>query len=231
MDNIKESKGPLFAYIVFLIAGCLVACGGIYCGIYLAVTMSKFVPVTATITEIEVYSDSHTAFVSFEFDGKTYENVELNFWDNSYEEGMEIVININPENPSELFSSTPFIALTIILPVFGAVFMGVGGYFLNKHIKKRKKEKYLKTNGKKLDCQIIKICVDKSYRVNGQAVNSFFICQNGEKKFKSASFKNKYTFDLGPTCVVYVDPHDETNYYVDLKSACLPVLGMEEEEK
>ena len=75
MDNIKESKGPLFAYIVFLIAGCLVACGGIYCGIYLAVTMSKFVPVTATITEIEVYSDSHTAYVSFEFDGKTYEPV------------------------------------------------------------------------------------------------------------------------------------------------------------
>lgn len=231
MDNIKESKGPFSIFIVFLVVGCLLFGGGFYCGINLLVTLSKLVPVTATITEINTYSDSHDVFVTFSYDGETYENVELNFWDTSFEEGGEIEIFVNPDNPSEIFSSTPYIILTVVLFVFGGAFAGIGGYFVDKWIRKKKKEKKLILHGSKIECEIIEICVDRTYRVNGKAVNSFFICQNGDKKFKSASFKNKYTFDIGSTCTVYIDPTDETNYYVDLKSACVPVLGMEEKEK
>ena len=90
----------------------------------LCVNVNKFnktaKEVTAVITDISYSRDSDgerhgSAFVSFEFDGKEYNDVRLNYFSSSMNEGDEITLLVNPEKPRNVRVKGE--VLYIILPV------------------------------------------------------------------------------------------------------------------
>jgi len=82
----------------------------------------------AQITHIVSHYDksadrtSHDVYVTYEVDGKTYENVPISYWTGSMYEGKVITISYNPKNPSEVHTEGA--------AVFFATFSGIGGVFL-----------------------------------------------------------------------------------------------------
>jgi len=75
----------------------------------------SFVETTATISRVEVEyktssrdsSDkSYTVFVNYRLNGKDYRDVQLDYYEDGYEEGKTIPIFYNPQDPSDITGVT-----------------------------------------------------------------------------------------------------------------------------
>ena len=123
-------------YFFFGLFGCigvLILVIGFYQLIKTTTFNKTAVSTTATITDIQTYTSKddteHRVFVEYEFEGKTYENIQLNGYTSSMHEGKEITIYLDPDAPTDARVKSMEILATVILFLMGIVFFLVG--FLN----------------------------------------------------------------------------------------------------
>lgn len=115
--------------LCILLALALIA-GGIVFGIFAIKRINKgksFTPVQGVITRIDAQSGgidengnteyTYYVFVKYTVDGTEYES-ELGEYQSSYREGDSIEVKYNPDNPSEIQSTSTLSAiLTIAMPI------------------------------------------------------------------------------------------------------------------
>lgn len=221
----KGNKTEKSIFLVFFLVGLLLVGIGVVWIINSVKISDEAITTNATITEIDSYRDSdgdrhHSVYVSYEAEGKVYDNVRLGEYNSSMYEGKVIEVKYLKDNPGKPYSSLWM--GPIMLMFMGAVFGAVGGFPLVAAIGNGKKQKKLMANGKCLQAKVESIDLNRSYKVNGRSPY-ILICTYGDEfadviyRFKSGNIWRDPSIStpVGSIIDVYVDPQDYSKYYVD----------------
>ncbi len=182
-----------------------------------------------TITEIIVDYDSdgdanYDVYVSYIINGEEYES-KLNSYSSSFYEGKIIDIYYDKNNPRKI-GNKDLDKITIIIPIFGVIFLSIGLMVLIIPKIKNSKHKTIKQNGKRIEASYIETVINTSYSFNN--MNPYnIVCQwydeyEGEYYiFESENIWSdpqdiieKYNIVTIP---VYIDVNNKKNYYVDIE--------------
>lgn len=184
-------------------------------------------PVSAVITTINTHYDTgndidHDVYVTYTYDGQTYEDVRLNFWSSDMNEGDNITLYCKPDTPAKPHSVSPNYLIGTLLLFMGFCFFLIGIYNWIIFFKKKKRKKNVLQNGIHILATVDYISVDTSLRVNGDSPFVIYCIYEDEYtnttyEFKSEQFWNdpEEVFPLGSTIDVTVDPNDYSQYHVN----------------
>lgn len=183
----------------------------------------------AEIIEIKMEYDSlneeydYTVYVEFKVDGKIYSGM-LNEYNSSMREGDEVTIYYDPYDPQTFKSSGTGIFIYIFLLV-GAIFAIIGAVLIISEIKKSKKTKELKTNGKIITAEIKELVINRNTTVNGRHPYQIICSANIDGIVYSFKSDNIW-FDISTIVTglgikqvqVYINPMKPDEYHVDVDS-------------
>lgn len=127
MDKQKEAK---LVYLVFSIVGVGLIIGAIVSLIVHINFKKQAVEITGKVSKIETYTDSdnetnHRVYVDYSINGKSYEDVPINFYSSSMREGGAIELLCNADT-GKVRSKSAGIVVFIVLLFMGLVFL-LGG--------------------------------------------------------------------------------------------------------
>lgn len=230
----KTNASLKIFYVIFLILGigfCIASIFFIKSG---KEFMDKAVEITGTISLIEIDHDSdgdttHNVYVNYEYNGVKYENKSVSTYTASMDEGDEIKLYCDPDNPEKVDNSYGEITPGIIMAIMGIGFMLFGILPLIGDHKKNSLKKRLLQEGQKIFAIVYDVSQNTSLEVNGRnpaVVTCRYEDMNtGElKEYKSNNIwdDSVYSLIVGETNIpVYIDRQDSSKYYVDVDS----VLG------
>ena len=125
--KIKASKGVVSILWIFLIIGVAMMGAGVGVAIYFGVDNSNYVKVSATITDIDTYTDSdgdrhYEVSVNYEYNGEQYKDIPTNFWETGMYVGEVIDIYCHKDNPTQMRHGSIMIILPCILFGMGLLF-------------------------------------------------------------------------------------------------------------
>lgn len=185
------------------------------------------VDVTGEIADIMSYYDDdgdahYQVFVTYDYEGKTYERVRLSEYSSDMYVGDSILLLCDPEHPEKVKTESGFYIETIVLAIIGPIFFCIGAVPLIFIIRKKQQRKYLLTNGRVLYATVERIGLNTSYYVNGQNPYVIYCTWKDDYADRLYRFKsdNLWTdpgivFCEGSEIKVYVNENDYSKYYVD----------------
>lgn len=222
----KKDRFLTIFFSIFAVVGIGLLIGAVL----LFVNESRFRKTAVNITGEVVDIVSHynhgkryrEVFVTYTFEGQTYEGVELMGGGINMYVGKSISLLCDPENPGRVRTESGFLLVTTILAVVGAVFSCVGIIPMVFAAKKKQKRKRLLANGRVLHATVERVDRNTSIIVNGQ--NPYVIYCSWKDEYADVLYRfksdNLWTdpssiFDSGSEINVYVDGNDFSKYYVD----------------
>ncbi len=187
------------------------------------------VTVTGEITDIvsqrtasRKSQTTHLVFVDYEFESKTYRNVQLDIYTIGMKEGKEIELTIDPKDPENPFVPGSNMLLGIFLSILGLGVSYAGISSLVITIKKETKTKKLLQQGHYVIGKAAYVDLNHKYaenRVHPYILHCYYQDDNGTiHNFKSGNYwknLNDY-FQQDSPIRIYVDGHDYKNYFVDV---------------
>ncbi|MBQ8904281.1 MAG: DUF3592 domain-containing protein [Oscillospiraceae bacterium] len=232
MENNKLRKTNLSFGIggFFAVFGAIMLCFGIW-SIIDGINFRKDAgQVTGVISHIESYRDTslsdsstkvHDVYVTYTVNGQEYERM-LGYYDSSMYAGQEIEIFYNPENPEEIKGKEG--AINIVLPLFGLAFLAIGLAFVFSDRQKKKKMEMLLAKGSTAEGIITAINIDHNTTINGRhpLIAEVTVTDpetNEQFLYSSESIMEDIRHLEGRRVMVYYDPDDRSNYYVDIDTA------------
>ena len=222
----KKDRFLTIFFSIFAVVGIGLLIGAVL----LFVNESRFRKTAVNITGEVVDIVSHynqgkryrEVFVTYTFEGHTYEGVELMGDGINMYVGKSISLLCDPENPGRVRTESGSLLVTILLTVMGIVFSCVGIIPMIFAAKKKQKRKHLLANGRVLHATVERIGRNTSITVNGQ--NPYVIYCSWKDEYADVLYRFKsdnlwtdpsFIFDSGSEINVYVDGNDFSKYYVD----------------
>lgn len=226
----KKDKCLGILEIVFSLIGVVMIVVAIIIGVNAVNKKKSYLPVDATITEIDSYRDSdgdvsYKVYVSYRVKGKWYDNVSLGYYSSSMDVDDVIEVFYNPENPGKITSLTGMWIGAGICGLMGIVFFCVGGGITIGNFLKNKRYKELIEGGRYCMATIDSIDWNRNYTVNGQ--HPYVIYCSCHDEYSDIIYKYKSDniwYDPSPILEtrgitelkVYIDRNDPKKYYVDI---------------
>lgn len=164
----------------------------------------------------------HEVFVTYTFEGETYERVLLQEYNSNMYVGKSITLFCDPKNPRKIRTETGFYLAVILLGGMGLTFSSVGIIPMLFTAKKKQKRKRLLANGRILHATVERVDWNTNITVNGQ--NPYVIYCSWKDEYTDVLYRFKsdnlwtdpsFIFDSGSEINVYVDGKDFSKYYVD----------------
>lgn len=125
----KKKGGNIFLLVFLIIFGLIFCSIGTIPTVALWNKTKDWVEVPAVLSEVEIWR-SHTkriamtAKVTYEYEGKRYENVSLDYKSTAMKEGQEVIISVNPLQPEQMeYNVKGQIAFFLIFLAVGAAFV------------------------------------------------------------------------------------------------------------
>ncbi len=222
----KKDRFLTIFFSIFAVVGI----GSLIGAVLLFVNESRFRKTAVNITGEVVDIVSHynhgksyrEVFVTYTFEGQTYEGVELMGDGINMYVGKSISLLCDPENPGRVRTESGFLLVTIILTFVGTVFSCVGIIPMVFVAKKKQKRKRLLANGRVLHATVERVDRNTSIAVNGQ--NPYVLYCSWKDEYADVLYRFKsdnlwtdpsFLFDSGSEINVYVDGNDFSKYYVD----------------
>ena len=231
----RGNRGSKYATIVFMVVGTIflfVGISQILSGVFLLKNSGDnedYVEISAVISDIIVEQDSdgeydHEVYLTYTYDGVTYENKRFNMYDSSMYEGKEIDILCDPENPEKITSKFGLKLPAIILFIIGGLFTFVSIIVIIVMICTLKKPKETKDKLEKKGMKV-KATVEEIQRDDGFATGEYgyrIICvYNDEKENVMYRYKSDILVDdpssyyyKGASIEVLINPEDYSEYHV-----------------
>ncbi len=213
--------------LVFSIIGCVFIITAVCFALFQKQFEKKAVETSAVITRIESYRDGqgdshHNVYISYEADGQTYES-KLDTYVSNWYEGKTIDVLVNRDNPGEVRAAATSWLFVLIFGLLGLIFAVIGIIMSAVHVRKKKKEKWLRDNGRKIQAEVTGGHVCYNYTVNNR--HPFQL----ECRYEDTGYGQVYLFSSGMTWLnpnnyigsyvdVYVDSSDMSRYFVDTDS-------------
>nr|WP_300812299.1 DUF3592 domain-containing protein [uncultured Acetatifactor sp.] len=229
MKQKRNSFMVLFCGI-FLVVGAIFSAVGITMALADSGFRERAEEITAEITGISSYRASdgdrrHNVYVTYQYDGRVYEDIELNFYRSGMYEGQEIPLLCDPENPGHVKSPGSMLLLEIVFLLIGILFMGIALVFIAVSRNKARRRKKILSSGKRLSAIVEQIAVNTSYVMNGRNPYQIYCYYRDEYKDVIYRFKSEdlwinpnVVLQPGDTIDVYVDGEDYSRYHVDAES-------------
>lgn len=229
MKQKRNSFMVLFCGI-FLVVGAIFSAVGITMALADSGFRERAEEITAEITGISSYRASdgdrrHNVYVTYQYDGRVYEDIELNFYRSGMYEGQEIPLLCDPENPGHVKSPGGMLLLEIVFLLIGILFMGIALVFIAVSRNKARRRKKILSSGKRLSAIVEQIAVNTSYVMNGRNPYQIYCYYRDEYKDVIYRFKSEdvwinpnVVLQPGDTIDVYVDGEDYSRYHVDAES-------------
>lgn len=211
----------------FLVGLCFLVIGIKLCYDQMA-NKENLVDIKGVIEEIVEYQDrdgdwNRRVYVSYEVKGVKYKS-ELNVYFSSFYEGKQIDIYYDKNNPRKIGSHSMDWVI-FLFPGMGLGFALIGGSFVFANVNKKRKEKFLRSNGDVIYAKYVKTILNISYSVNG--INPYnIICEwdnpadNKKYIFKSDNIWNnpesiiqERNIDVIP---VYINRNKINEYVMDI---------------
>lgn len=222
----KKDRFLTIFFSIFAVVGIGLLIGAVL----LFVNESRFRKTAVNITGEVVDIVSHYShgksyrevFVTYTFEGQTYEGVELMGDGINMYVGKSISLLCDPENPGRVRTESGSLLVTILLTVMGIVFSCVGIIPMIFAAKKKQKRKHLLANGRVLHATVERVGRNTSIAVNGQ--NPYVIYCSWKDEYTDVLYRFKsdnlwtdpsFLFDSSSEINVYVDGNDFSKYYVD----------------
>lgn len=229
MKQKRNSFMVLFCGI-FLVVGAIFSAVGITMALADSGFRERAEEITAEITGISSYRASdgdrrHNVYVTYQYDGRVYEDIELNFYRSGMYEGQEIPLLCNPENPGHVKSPGGMLLLEMVFLLIGILFMGIALVFIAVSRNKARRRKKILSSGKRLSAIVEQIAVNTSYVMNGRNPYQIYCYYRDEYKDVIYRFKSEdlwinpnVVLQPGDTIDVYVEGEDYSRYHVDAES-------------
>ena len=229
MKQKRNSFMVLFCGI-FLVVGAIFSAVGITMALADSGFRERAEEITAEITGISSYRASdgdrrHNVYVTYQYDGRVYEDIELNFYRSGMYEGQEIPLLCDPENPGHVKSPGGMLLLEMVFLLIGILFMGIALVFIAVSRNKARRRKKILSSGKRLSAIVEQIAVNTSYVMNGRNPYQIYCYYRDEYKDVIYRFKSEdlwinpnVVLQPGDTIDVYVDGEDYSRYHVDAES-------------
>ncbi len=229
MNSNMKMKNPVgMIRIIFGIIGLGLMIGGIIFLVNRINYMDNAVVIEAEITDIESYRDSdgdrhHTVYVTYEYEGKEYEDIRLSEYSSSMQEGKTIEIYIDKTDATDVHTKSMFYFGPIMLMGMGGIFVLVAVIFIIVSAKKKNRIKKLVNEGVKIYGEVQGGFVDNTYTYNGRHPYKFNCVYHDQYSGQPVICTSDRTweqpdFHIGKQVLIYVDKNDRSNYYVDLES-------------
>lgn len=184
--------------------------------------------IEATISKISYMgggtNDSHNVYVSYEFEGRQYNDVSLNVYSSSMYEGETITVYIDNNNPGKVIGTEW--SDILFLGVFGGiglVFFTIGIAFVVVIAKKKSKAKWLLENGQVIHGTVTEIDFNPCVHVNGRHPRVVYCSYQDPGTGMIYQFKSRNIYDSITNCIaigdsidIYVDPDNYAKNYVDV---------------
>ena len=215
---------------IFLVVGAIFSAVGITMALADSGFRERAEEITAEITGISSYRASdgdrrHNVYVTYQYDGRVYEDIELNFYRSGMYEGQEIPLLCDPENPGHVKSPVGILLLKMVFLLIGILFMGIALVFIAVSRNKARRRKKILSSGKRLSAIVEQIAVNTSYVMNGRNPYQIYCYYRDEYKDVIYRFNSEdlwinpnVVLQPGDTIDVYVDGEDYSRYHVDAES-------------
>ena len=226
----KRNSFMVLFYGIFLVVGAIFSAVGITMALADSGFRERAEEITAEITGISSYRASdgdrrHNVYVTYQYDGRVYEDIELNFYRSGMYEGQEIPLLCDPENPGHVKSPGGMLLLEMVFLLIGILFMGIALVFIAVSRNKARRRKKILSSGKRLSAIVEQIAVNTSYVMNGRNPYQIYCYYRDEYKDVIYRFKSEdlwinpnVVLQPGDTIDVYVDGEDYSRYHVDAES-------------
>lgn len=221
----KKRFSSIFFAIFTAIGIIMIICAGVLAWNFMSF-QSNAEEISGIITEIESYRNSdhelsHRVYVSYQYDGKEYEDVSLGYYSSGMYEGKEIELLCDPEKPWSITTSFSGIMGSIVLLLIGIVFVLISVIPLVVMARKKRQNRKLMENGHVLHAVVENIDYNTSLRINGRHPYVIICSYRDEYKDITYRFKSKnlwtdpsVVFPVGSNIDVYVMPDNFKKYYV-----------------
>ncbi len=225
----RADKGLKLIPCIFTFVGVVMLAAGIFWFVSTLQFMETAVEISGRITDIESYRGTnreirHSVFVTYEYNGKQYENVPINSYSSRMAVGKEISLYCNPDDPWQVQADSGLYVGTGIFLGLGLLFTSVGGGWLMFMILRSRSKKRLREQGRSIYATVEEIAYNTSFSMNG--VHPFVIyCTYRDEyrdvihRFKSENLWSNpsYVFPVGSTIEVKVNENDYDQYYVNVE--------------
>lgn len=224
----KTRKNPItMLAITFSLIGIPFLLFGIGCIVYGQSSGRNYTEVEAVITDFDKYRDSdgdtHRSFVvSYEYEGESFADKNLNYYSSGYGVGDTISIQVNKENPSQVRVKGFWLMFGGVFALVAVIFVIISGVmFVIAGRQKARKERLL-TGGHYITAEIYNITRNPLIRINGR--HPFIIECRYEDRYtdKQYLFSSESLFadpslfyEIGEQINVYVGDDTYKEYYVD----------------
>ena len=229
MKQKRNSFMTLFCAI-FLIVGAIFFAVGLTMAIRDSGFRERAEEITAEITEISSYRGSdgdwrHSVYVTYQYGGRIYEEIALNFYRSGMREGQEISLLCDPENPEHVKAPGAMLLLELVFLLIGILFMGIVLVMIAISLTRKRRRKKILSSGKRLSAIVEQIAVNTSYVMNGRNPYQIYCYYRDEYKDVIYRFKSEnlwinpsVALQPGDSIDVYVDGEDYSRYHVDAES-------------
>lgn len=123
---------------------------------------------TTSAKKSSANSTTHSVYVDYEYEGKTYGKVHINYYTSSMYEGAPITLYIDPKKPSKVMNVTGSLIGVLVTGPIGILFALAGGIVLVVMLRADKVKQEILTNGRSIFAKITRISVNRNVRVNGR---------------------------------------------------------------
>lgn len=186
----------------------------------------RAVEITGVITDIETHQDSDgdshsSAYVSYEFGGKRYEDVRLNSYSSGMRRGKEIILYCDPGDPWNVQPKSMIYLGPVILGGMGLIFTLTGTGVLIAAAAGASRRKKIREQGKSIYATVEDIAFDTRYSVNGAHPYVIYCIYRDDYRDVTYRFKSEnlwvdpsVSFPIGSTIEVKVMEDDYSRYCV-----------------
>lgn len=228
--------------VIIRVASAIIGIGMIIIAVFMTFHVQKVRSTyNVTLAEIVKISEhisnnrhrSHSVYVSYEYDGQTYNDVHYDSYDKTMAVGKNISVYVNPANPGQIESGTYTGVLLVAAVGFVFIFAGraVSGVFGGGSSSKQIKQ--LKETGLRVDAVIESTVENSKIKINGRSPFQIHCKYDDPVTGSTYCFvsNNVYgfeqnTFVPGKTIPVYVDRADYSKYFVDYSVVLNPEWHM-----
>lgn len=225
----KKTKMGYSTPCIFMLVGILLLAGGIFWFKYSLDFRKTAVQIYGEITKIESYRDSddevhHTVYVTYEYNGKVYEDVRINSYSSSMAKGKSISLYCDPNDPWRVQASSTLYLGSVILTGMGLLFSVVGVIVFISMTAGAARQKKLREKGKSIYATVEQITCNTKLSKNG-AHPYVIYCTYRDRytdvtyRFKSETlwYNPSAQFPVGSTIEVKVDEKDYSRHYVKVE--------------
>lgn len=225
-----EKVGMYIFHAIFGIAGTVLI---IFC---ISVTKSniefekKAVEISGVIMDIRSYFDDddnvqHDVYVNYQYNGRRYEYVQLNYYSSSMREREAIKLKIDPDNPRIVKAERESLFVFLMTGGMGIAFSLFGYIPLISLLRDVFGTDKVSFEGKYIYGIVERIDIDYSCSANGEHPYILYCYYNDIDTGKIYEFKSDYIWTdprqelpVGSQVRIYVKNKKYTDYSVDVKS-------------